>query len=84
MDIDIPIAWLKFFMEDDEKYQDIRNKYGKGELLSGEVKEILVKEIQQFLKWFQGERAKVTDADVDLFKKIRPIKFYPKAWEAQI
>lgn len=45
IEIDIPIAWLKFFMEDDDQLEDIRNKYSKGELLTGEVKDILIKEI---------------------------------------
>ena len=84
MAIDIPYCWLTFFMEDDDKLEEVRVKYGGGEMLTGEIKEILIKEIQEFLNWFQGERAKVTDEDVAVFKKIRPIKPYPKAWEAEI
>ena len=45
LDIDIPYYWLMFFMEDDDKLEDIKNKYSKGELLTGEVKAILIKEI---------------------------------------
>jgi len=40
--IDIPYQWLRFFLEDDEKLEDIRVKYSKGELLTGEVKNILI------------------------------------------
>ena len=40
--IDIPYQWLRFFHEDDEKLEDIRVKYSKGELLTGEVKNILI------------------------------------------
>lgn len=43
--IDIPYQWLRFFMEDDVKLEDVRAKYSKGELLTGEVKNILIKEI---------------------------------------
>ena len=50
--IDIPYQWLRFFLEDDDKLEDIRVKYGKGELLTGEVKNILIAEIQAFLKDF--------------------------------
>ena len=40
--IDIAYQWLRFFLEDDEKLEDIRVKYSKGELLTGEVKNILI------------------------------------------
>ena len=43
--IDIPYQWLTFFLEDDEQLADIKEKYSKGELLTGEVKDILIKEI---------------------------------------
>ena len=38
LDVDVPYQYLTFFLEDDEKLEDIRVRYGSGELLSGEVK----------------------------------------------
>lgn len=38
LDVDIPYQWLRFFLEDDEKLAEIKEKYGKGEMMTGEVK----------------------------------------------
>lgn len=84
LELDIPYHWLKFLLEDDDKYKEIGEKYSKGEMLTGEVKAILIKEVQDFLKWFQDSRAKVTDEDVRRFKEVRPMMAYPKAWEAEM
>lgn len=43
MSVDVPYQYLEFFLEDDEQLEDIRVRYGSGELLSGEVKMTLVK-----------------------------------------
>jgi tryptophanyl-tRNA synthetase len=72
---------LTFFLDDDEKLEDIRVKYSKGEMLTGEVKAILIEVIQKFLKEFQEKRAKVTDDDVKAFMAVRKIDPYPKAWK---
>lgn len=52
LDVDVPYQWLKFFLEDDEKLNEIKEKYGKGEMLTGEVKSILIDCINGFLKEF--------------------------------
>lgn len=67
-------------MEDDAEYAEIGRKYAGGELMTGEVKAILIEQLQKFLKDFQEKRAKVTDEDVAKFKKVRHINPYPKAW----
>ena len=82
--VDVPFMWLTFFLEDDELLEDIRVKYGKGEMLTGEVKQLLIAQIQNFLKEFQERRAKVTDEDVRKFMEIRKITPYPKAWAAEM
>jgi tryptophanyl-tRNA synthetase len=33
---------LRFFLEDDEQLADIEKKYGSGEMLTGEVKAVLI------------------------------------------
>ena len=38
LSIDIPYQYLTFFLEDDDKLEEIRDKYKKGEMLTGEVK----------------------------------------------
>jgi len=50
LEVDVPFQYLTFFMEDDERLEDIRVRYGKGELLSGEVKMELIKIMQDYTK----------------------------------
>lgn len=80
MDIDVPFQWLMFFLEDDDKLEEIRVKYSSGEMLTGDVKKILVDILQKFLKDFQEARKKVTNEDVKKFLEIRKMSPYPKAW----
>jgi len=81
LEVDVPYQYLRFFLEDDDELEDIRSKYASGELLTGEVKAVLVKIIQDWLKQFQDRRAKVTDEDVKNFMEHKKITPYPKAWE---
>ena len=50
LDVDVPYHYLTFFLEDDDKLAEIKDKYGKGELLSGEVKNILISLLQVVVK----------------------------------
>ena len=64
VEIDVACQWLKYFEEDDKKLEDIYQKYSKGELLSGEVKKILIDKINTFLAEHQKKRkqaAKIVD-----------------------
>ena len=42
VEVDVSCMYLKFFEEDDQKYEEVVSKYGKGELLTGEVKAHLI------------------------------------------
>jgi tryptophanyl-tRNA synthetase len=42
LDIDIPYQYLTFFLEDDKLLGEIKEKYRKGEMLTGEVKAVLI------------------------------------------
>jgi tryptophanyl-tRNA synthetase len=53
IDIDVSIQYLNFFMEDDDKLEDIKQKYKKGELLTGEVKAILIETLNEFMAEYQ-------------------------------
>ena len=81
LDIDVPYQWLRFFFEDDEKLEEIKNKYSKGEMKVEDVKEVLIKCLQQFLADFQERRSKVTDEDVRKFMEVRKINPEPKKFE---
>ena len=58
-DVDVSFQYLKFFFEpDDEKLKEIEEKYRKGELLTGQLKEYTIKKINSFLKKYQRKREK--------------------------
>ena len=42
LDINVPYQYLRLFFDDDEKLAEIADKYGKGEMLTGDVKQILI------------------------------------------
>ena len=62
--------------------EEIRVKYGKGELLSGEVKMELIKIMQDFTKKLQDARKLVTNKDVEFFMSVRKIEKMPTKWLA--
>ena len=49
-DIDVSYQWLTFFEEDDKKLEKIYNDYKSGKLLSGELKQILIDKLNNFLE----------------------------------
>ena len=57
-DIDVAFQWLVFFEEDDKKLNKIYNDYKSGKLLSGELKQILVDKLNEFLAGHQKRREK--------------------------
>ena len=77
LSVDIPCEYLEFFLEDDDKLQEIKDKYSKGEMLTGEVKTILADVITKYVEDFQARRAKITDEMVDHFMKVRTISPNP-------
>jgi len=49
--IDVAYQWLYYlFEEDDKKIEEIKNQYESGEMLSGEIKKILIDKINAFLE----------------------------------
>ena len=42
LDVDVPYQYLQFFLDDDEKLEEIRVKYSSGEMLTSEVKKVLI------------------------------------------
>ncbi len=56
-DIDVSFQYLKILFEhDDDKLKKIENDYRSGKLLTGELKEILIKKINSFLSEHQKAR----------------------------
>ncbi len=66
-DIDIAFQYLKIFFEpDDKKLKKIYDDYKSGSLLTGELKQHLIKKINSFLKEHQKKR-KLAEKQVDKF-----------------
>jgi tryptophanyl-tRNA synthetase len=57
-DIDVSFQWLSFLEEDDDKLKRIYEDYKSGIILSGELKSILIENINLFLEDHQNKRIK--------------------------
>ena len=65
--VDVSYQWLKVFFEpSDRKLRKIHDDYKSGALLTGELKQILIKKVQAFLKEHQKKRQKAR-SQVDKF-----------------
>lgn len=61
-DIDVPYQWLYFFFEEDDiRLEKIRVEYSSGRMLSGDLKEILVEKINNFLEKHGENRERAKD-----------------------
>ncbi|KAI0596775.1 tryptophanyl-tRNA synthetase [Biscogniauxia sp. FL1348] len=72
-DVDVSYQYLQFFMEDDEELRTIGQNYREGKLLTGELKAICIKHLQDYVAAFQERRSKVTDEVVANFMSVRPL-----------
>jgi len=74
-DIDVAFQYLRFFMDDDQRLEQIRQDYSSGKLLSGELKKILVEVLQGLVAQHQERRNEVTMDVVRLFMTPRQLNF---------
>jgi tryptophanyl-tRNA synthetase len=58
VNVDVACQWLKYFENDDCKLADVYDKYSKGELLSGEVKAMLIEKLTDVLGKHNKRRVK--------------------------
>ena len=78
--IDVSYQWLVFFEEDDKNVKKLYEDYKKGTLLSGELKQMLIKKLTTFLEQHQTARKKAQKL-VDKFKYTG--KLAKNMWEFQ-
>ena len=74
-DIDIAFQYLKFFMEDDNRLEQIRSEYSSGQLLTGDLKKELIGILQKLVSEQQERRKLVTDEVVEQFMSLRNLQF---------
>merc|ERR1711992_240897 len=60
-DVDISFQYLTFFLEDDERLEQIRKDYSSGAMLTGQIKAILIEVISPLVSEIQRRRKGVTD-----------------------
>lgn len=77
VEVDISYRYLTFFLEDDDKLEEIRESYSSGVLLSGEIKKCLIDVLQPLIANHQERKAQVTEEVLDQFFAVRPLKFGP-------
>ncbi|OXA42933.1 Tryptophan--tRNA ligase, cytoplasmic [Folsomia candida] len=74
-EIDVSYQYLKFFYHDEEKLEVMRQDYTSGKMLTGELKAVLIKELQEMVADIQKRRAVVDDALVEQFMTPRPLQY---------
>ncbi|KAI3842920.1 hypothetical protein MKW92_046703 [Papaver armeniacum] len=73
LEVDIPFKYLTFFLDDDTELEHIKQEYGSGRMLTGEIKKRLTEVLTQLVERHCKARAAVTDAMVDAFMAVRPL-----------
>jgi tryptophanyl-tRNA synthetase len=76
-DVDVSFQYLCVFMDDDVELARIRAAYESGEMLTSELKAILIAILQRMVKEHQTARAKIDDALVDEFLRPRKLAAFP-------
>ncbi|XP_076815465.1 tryptophan--tRNA ligase, cytoplasmic-like [Clavelina lepadiformis] len=66
-EVDVSFQYLQFFLDDDDELEQIRKDYSSGALLTGELKQKLIKILQELVGHHQAERAKVTEEVINYF-----------------
>lgn len=74
-EVDVPVQWLGFFLDDDDEYARIQHEYAAGRLMSGDVKKILIEIVSKIVKDHQEARKKITPEILKEFFTVRPLKY---------
>lgn len=83
LSVDVAYQWLyNLFMEDDERIREIGEKYESGEMLTGEVKQILSEKLGEFLE--KHQRIKEEKGEELVQKMMYDGKLAEKMWDKKI
>lgn len=74
-EVDVSYKYLTFFMDNDERLEEIRKTYTSGELLTGYLKKELIEILQKLIGDHRQRRATITDDTVKQFMTPRKLKF---------
>jgi len=73
--VDVSYQYLTFLMDDDVELARIAEEYKSGRLLTGELKAICIKELQNLVAEFQANRKAVTDETTSTFMSVRTLEW---------
>lgn len=73
--VDVPFQYLTFFMEDDDELARIKKAYESGEMMTGEIKQICIKYLQDYVAQFQARRKAVTEEIKQDFFARKPLVY---------
>ena len=74
-DVDVAYQYLNFFLDDDAELEKIRSDYRSGKLLTGELKAICIKVVQEYVAAFQERRKNVTEETRMEFMTPKPLTY---------
>lgn len=74
-DVDTSFQFLRYFLDDDDRLEQIREDYSSGKMLTGELKKITIELIQNIVAQLQERRKGITDEDVQKFMKSRKLAY---------
>ncbi|KAM9148861.1 tryptophan--tRNA ligase, cytoplasmic [Pangshura tecta] len=74
-EVDVSYMYLTFFLEDDDKLEQMKQAYTSGALLTGELKKVLIETLQPLIAAHQQRRKQVTDEMVKQFMTPRKLAF---------
>lgn len=72
--VDVAYKYLTFFLDDDEELERIRKEYSSGNMLTGELKKILIELLQKMVKEHREKKELVTEDVLDKFFTIRSLE----------
>ncbi|XP_014226535.1 tryptophan--tRNA ligase, cytoplasmic [Trichogramma pretiosum] len=77
--IDVSYQWLRFYLEDDERLEEIRKGYTSGEILTGELKKELIEILQKLVADHQERKNKITSEVIKQYMLPRDLGFVVKS-----
>lgn len=74
-EVDVSYMYLRFFLEDEIRLEEIHQQYSSGAMLTGELKNELIQILQKMIFEHQARRKAVTDDIVKQYMTPRPLNF---------
>jgi len=73
--VDIPYQYLTFFLDDDQKLEQIKQDYSSGKMLTGEIKKELIDVLQPLVAEHIERRKLVTEEVVKQYMTPRKLNY---------